>query len=389
MHKADASQGSSNSSSRSQHQGQERDDNYGVQSLDETLEAAFAPKSPEFSSSPSNADSAKKRKVGNPVHPKIAAAAQRIISSDRSTERPSSRNSSVSSHLVRPLTPSPTRRHARSDSLTSLGRSFTPLRIHDTNLPSTPRSASVRSVRLSDEEGSIIDDTASQALHSSSEDEDVPADNTLVESEPPSSVPQLVMPSISMPTRRPFTERGKRIPRLKIMLAGPSGVGKTSLVKSMVQICEDIVHVDPITYIQPTSASADRHTSHPRTREICETNVSTRSCPSWWSEVEQGRGLRRRKSMGESVLERNLCFIDTPGWDMSGPNDQDNIDDATSFVFEYIEDALRRNTLPGDMSDADLLTLLSGGGGFQVDAILYMFHPSKNLLAFRVPKSSH
>ena len=243
MKKAEAEQSASH----------DKDNNYGVESLNETLEAAFAPKSPDSSSSPSNNLYGKKRKIGNPVHPKIAAAAQRIISSE---ERPTSRKPSVSSSAPRPLTPSPTRRHVRSESLTSLGRSFTPLRFSDT---STPRSPSVKSVRLSDEEGSIIDDTASQTLHSSSEEDDVFADDTLVESSHPteaqSSIPQLVMPSISMPARRPFTERGKRIPRLRIMVAGPSGVGKTSLVKSMVQMCEDIVHVDPIVNAESSSAS--------------------------------------------------------------------------------------------------------------------------------------
>lgn len=34
---------------------------------------------------------------------------------------------------------------------------------------------------------------------------------------------QLVMPSIKMPSRRPFTEKGKRMGRLKVLLAGNSG----------------------------------------------------------------------------------------------------------------------------------------------------------------------
>jgi hypothetical protein len=38
------------------------------------------------------------------------------------------------------------------------------------------------------------------------------------------SVPQLIMPSIKMPSRRPFTETGKNYGRLKILLAGPSGM---------------------------------------------------------------------------------------------------------------------------------------------------------------------
>jgi hypothetical protein len=352
----------------SRQQDHDKDNNYGVESLNDTLEAAFAPKSPERSVSPSDTASGKKRKIGNHVHPKIAAAAQRIISSE---ERPSSRKSSTPHPAQRALTPSPTRRRVRSESLTSLGRSFTPLRASDA---STPRSPSVKSVRLSDEEGSIIDDTASQALHSSSEDDDVFADDTLIESTSPtmpaSSIPQLVMPSISMPARRPFTERGKRVPRLRIMVAGPSGIGKTSLIKSIVQACDDIVHVDPIVALDSTSTS--------RTDSVFETHASTRSYPSWWSdEIEQGRGLRRRKSMGDSILERNITFIDTPGWVMSGACDQENMADAISTIHENIEVSFRRNTLTGELSDSDLLGVLSGSGGFQVDVLLYMFHPSE------------
>src|SRR5690554_4205484 len=37
------------------------------------------------------------------------------------------------------------------------------------------------------------------------------------------NAPQFIMPEITMPSRRPFTEKGKRIGRLKIMIAGDSG----------------------------------------------------------------------------------------------------------------------------------------------------------------------
>ncbi len=69
-----------------------------------------------------------------------------------------------------------------------------------------------------DDSDSMVDDVASQAIVSSEEDEmDVAVDASQI-------APQLIMPSIKMPSRRPFTERGKDMGRLKILIAGGSGM---------------------------------------------------------------------------------------------------------------------------------------------------------------------
>ena len=62
-------------------------------------------------------------------------------------------------------------------------------------------------------------------LTSSGEDEEE-VDETMLAAEGAQTeiLPQLVMPSISMPRRRPFTERGKNIGKLKIMVAGSTGM---------------------------------------------------------------------------------------------------------------------------------------------------------------------
>ena len=87
------------------------------------------------------------------------------------------------------------------------------------------------------------------------------------------------------------------------------------------QVCEDIVHVDPLA---PTSAPEPRRKASKTKRsgsadlnstlEVTEIYASTRPYPAWWSDLEDSKILRRRKSMGDSVLERNLCFVDTPGY---------------------------------------------------------------------------
>lgn len=66
---------------------------------------------------------------------------------------------------------------------------------------------------------SLSEETGSQALSMSMELEP----ETDLSLEGYDRVPQLVMPSIKMPSRRPFTDEGKRIGRLKVLIAGDSG----------------------------------------------------------------------------------------------------------------------------------------------------------------------
>lgn len=147
-----------------------------------------------------------------------------------------------------------------------------------------------------------------------------PLDSIAVESLDSSTLStQFIMPTIKMPSRRPFTARGKELGRLRIMVVGDSGIGKTSLIKSIIQVNEDIVHVDPSISMTPNSSATSsqygsKEGAMESTKNLTEVFGSTKPYPTWWSDFEDSRVLRRRKSMGETVLERNVCFVDTPGY---------------------------------------------------------------------------
>lgn len=237
-------------------------------------------------------------------------------------------------------------------------------------MPTTPRSESVQSFRLSDEESSVAWETNSQAVQSSNGDDDDKVSELDLSQE---REPQLVMPSISMPARRPFTARGRTMGRLKVMVVGPSGVGKTSLIKSIIRSCEDIVHVDPMLQTTPNqSIQTSKGTKHEPTEDFMEVQASTRPYPLWWSDMESSRGLWRRKSFGEGILERNLSFIDTPGTDSERSMER---------ILHEINSLQLENAHIDNMSDNQLLNLFSGEGGTFVDAVLYLFEPGRDPVA--------
>ncbi|KAL8851600.1 MAG: hypothetical protein Q9221_003532 [Calogaya cf. arnoldii] len=241
------------------------------------------------------------------------------------------------------------------------------------SLPSSPKSSSSRSYRPSDLDS--VYDGASQAI-ASSEDE---ADEAQA-FEVPDSAPQFVMPSIQIPSRRPFTERGNGMGRLKILVAGDSGLGKTSLIKSFVQLCEDIVHIDAVPMNTSSvdrlaksteSAPLPKGMNHSTTSQVNEVWASTKAYPGWWSELEENNVQRRRKSIGGTVLERNICFVDTPGYGRGL-----SITEGIQAVISYIEEQVTRPFSAGTTSE--LVNMLSGNGGTQVNVVLYLIgHETK------------
>lgn len=244
--------------------------------------------------------------------------------------------------------------HSNTPSLTreeaSLPASLSPsaLPSQEPSLPSSPETRSSLSLPQS-RASSNADDNSSQAVVSS--EDDGPELASAVQN----SAPQLIMPSIKMPSRRPFTQRGKTMGRCKIMVAGASGSGKTSLIKSIVQVCEDIVHVDPLASSNPSSSTVTGSR-----QSATEIHASTKPYPAWWSDVDESKILRRRKSMGDAVLERNVCFVEIGSVEKG------------ARVIRYLEQQLQRAIIACTSSSNDFIGMLSGRGGAQVDVVLYL-----------------
>lgn len=135
------------------------------------------------------------------------------------------------------------------------------------------------------------------------------------------------------------------------------------------------MHVDPLSsnsssvdQLPPRrSKSKTSTTSANSTSHITEVYASTKAYPPWWSEVEESRILRRRKSMGDTVLERNLCFVDTPGYSHGESTSQ-----SVESVVQYVESQLTKVFSLANANEGELLSMLSGHGGTQVDVVFYM-----------------
>lgn len=157
-----------------------KDSMYGVQSLEETIDNAGLDASDRDGHDDDDLPSTERRSTIKPL--------------DLHDERPPSSHISLS----RPITP------------LGLASSDGP-----SSLPSSPKSITNQSLKPLDDI-SITDEIASQAL---AEEDDEPVAAADVHD----GTSQLIMPSIKMPSRRPFTEKGKAMGRFKILVAGAPG----------------------------------------------------------------------------------------------------------------------------------------------------------------------
>lgn len=192
--------------------GKQRDGTFGVESLAETLEAAFGPD-----------DATPAQQVGG-----HRIGTQREMTLSRSESHDSSTSSAK---LPGSYKTYPIRKPRRKLSSHASSTPLTPLNVDAPSpgptsaVPSTPSAVSLQSLKLSNED-SATDEAASQAIMSSGDEEG--AETTTQQGSVGGSFPQLVMPSIQMPSRRPFTTKGKAMGKFKIMVAGETGTLRAS-----------------------------------------------------------------------------------------------------------------------------------------------------------------
>ncbi|KAI9681437.1 MAG: hypothetical protein M1817_002721 [Caeruleum heppii] len=342
-----------------------KESSYGVRSLDDqTVREAPEPVGQDTEQGARVQSESAQLKVGEDV--------QSVFETKPFEGSPPTLSHSLSPNGHRSLPPSP-EPHPRV-SEPSMSGTGTPQHLAPSavgsSLPSSPKSLSSTSFRQSDID-SAAEESNSQAIASSGDEGEA---DSFVEAS--GHGPQLVMPSINMPSRRPFTTKGKNMGKLKVLLAGPRDSGKTSLIKSIMQVCDDIVHVDPLILSPPPPTPSSRRVRkatgknhHGYTAAINEVYASTKPYPVWWSDLDDSKVLRRRKSHGDTVLERNLCFVDTPG--LHDDDDPSHASSADNIV-TYVEEQLQRTASFIGMSNGEMISLLSGDGGPQVDVILYV-----------------
>lgn len=176
---------------------------FGVQSLADTLEAAFGP-----DDAPRGTESHKTTKT-KAHRPKSSRSVSHGSSTD-SPALPEATKAATSHKLKRDL--------SNHGSLPlKLPGADVPSPYPASAMPSTPTSASITSLKLSDEEFAMEEFTSQAAMSSGEEEEQVEVQQDVM------SFPQLVMPVMQMPKRRPFTTKGKAMSKLKIMIAGEKG----------------------------------------------------------------------------------------------------------------------------------------------------------------------
>ncbi|PHH52270.1 hypothetical protein CFIMG_003336RA [Ceratocystis fimbriata CBS 114723] len=182
---------------------------------------------------------------------------------------------------------------------------------------------------------------------------------------------QFIMPTLTLPSRRPFTDVGKALGRIKILVAGSSATGKSSLIRATLESCTHIIHADP------TKASGSPVSgSRPQPLPLCETCASSKPHPPWWTRVNSRRASSSAgpQAYHEELLDRNITFLEAPGFD---PSLKKQTQQAMSIVSQSLTAILQTSSsLCESNDDADTVRILGGDESHLVSVVLYLVSPT-------------
>ncbi|KAG5363445.1 hypothetical protein CJU89_2618 [Yarrowia sp. B02] len=168
-------------------------------------------------------------------------------------------------------------------------------------------------------------------------------------------MPQFIMPTIPLPSRRPFTEAGLRLGKLRVLVAGQKHSGKSALIRSLVQQCQDIVFVDaaaPLVTPLPRSKAA-RAFHEP---VMWETQASTR--PTAVFEVVSESSTLTETA---SPLDFNVSFVECSSGDW--------LDHATAYLEQQLQ---KTSHMVNPLSPSCSKIMTTSAGMDNVDVCLFL-----------------
>lgn len=175
------------------------------------------------------------------------------------------------------------------------------------------------------------------------------------------SSPKFKMPRVFMPSRRPFSTEGLALGKLKILVAGDSGSGKTNLIKAIAQSSEHIVFVDdtPSPVVLPdvtdtNSSLYDNLDLRPERQHALSELLASTKPQHLFLDSSQSRRSSVSTSSELSALDRNVCFVDTIGYGSFS-----SATNCITPVLSYLESAFSKTREVINPRAAESLSILT------------------------------
>lgn len=175
------------------------------------------------------------------------------------------------------------------------------------------------------------------------------------------SSPKFKMPRVFMPSRRPFSTEGLALGKLKILVAGDSGSGKSNLIKAIAQSSEHVVFVDdtpsPVVLPDVTDTNCSLYDNldlrPERQHALSEVLASTKP-QHVFLDSAQSRRSSLSTSSELSALDRNVCFVDTIGYGSFS-----SATNCITPVLNYLESAFLKTREVINPKAAESLSILT------------------------------